>query len=49
MAVTAAPSIPTAAAIDGDLALNGVYAALSIGNWAKTNEVYIDQLPVRST
>lgn len=49
VAVAAAPGIPTAAAIDGDLALNGVYAALSIGNWAKTNEVYIDQLPVRST
>lgn len=49
VAAAAGQGVPTAAAIEDGLALNGVYAALSIGNWAKTDLVYIDQRPVRST
>ncbi|BBX18382.1 hypothetical protein CRI77_16795 [Mycolicibacterium duvalii] len=40
---------PVAHGVDPELALNGTYAAVSIGEWAKTNEVYIDQRTVRST
>lgn len=35
-------SAPTAHA-DADFALNGTYRAISNGEWAKTNEVYMDE------
>lgn len=40
---------PVARGVAPDLALNGTYAAVSIGEWAKRNEVYFDQQTVRST
>jgi hypothetical protein len=31
-----------------DIAINGRYSATSLGNWAKTNDAYHDQITVRS-
>jgi hypothetical protein len=47
-AVAAAVIGPVATAHAGELALNGTYAALSNGEWAKTNESYHDEVSVRS-
>ena len=52
MAVSAlvlALATPTAAASGDDWGLNGTYAALSNGQWAKTNDIYRDEASVRST
>ena len=46
---TAHWSTPPAYGVDPQLALNGIYVAVSIGEWAKKNEVYFDQATVRST
>lgn len=47
--VTAQWTMPVAHGVDPELAINGTYAAVSIGNWAKRNEVYFDEQIVRST
>lgn len=48
MCLVAPWNAPLAHGVNPELALNGSYAAVSVGNWAKTNEVYIDEQVVRS-
>lgn len=40
---------PTAAATDGDSAINGTFSVVSNGEWAKMNDRYQDEPTVRST
>lgn len=49
LALACGVAVPTAAATGDDWGLNGTYAAVSNGDWAKTNDIYHNEATVRST
>ncbi|WP_448304230.1 Rv2253/PknI dimerization domain-containing protein [Mycobacterium colombiense] len=49
LALACGVTVPTAAATGDDWGLNGTYAAVSNGDWAKTNDIYHNEATVRST
>lgn len=48
-AVTSSTAAPAVNASIDEIALNGTYTAISDGQWAKTNERYLDEATVTST
>jgi hypothetical protein len=49
LVMSAVAPAPDAAATTGNWGLNGTFIAVSNGDWAKTNEVYRDEMSQRST
>jgi hypothetical protein len=49
LAAIGAVSMPAAHAVTDDMPLNGTFIAKSMGEWARTNESYHDEVPVEST
>ena len=49
VSIAAAAVAPPAQAYDGGLPMNGTFAVTSIGDWARTDDVYRDEVPTHQT